>query len=75
MATGKAPMSGGIAIVCGLLLVVIVIIKIISDFSWGPVVSSFCLFVVTVIMWQGFKKQDREYQERMGRLEQRLEGD
>lgn len=72
MATGKAPISGTLAIACGLLAVTTVMIAVVNGSSWNTVVSTLTTFVLCVIVWRGMKKQDREYQERMERLKQRL---
>lgn len=75
MATGKAPVSGGIAIVCGLWVVTTVIIAILDGLPWTTVLSSLGLVVITVVNWRGFKEHDRQYRERMERLDRRLSGD
>lgn len=72
MATGEAPISGGIAIACGLLLVTTVTVAAIDGLAWSTVLSSFGVFGVTVHNRRAAKKHDREYRERMERLEQRL---
>ncbi|MFF0989733.1 hypothetical protein [Kocuria nitroreducens] len=75
MATGKAPISGSIAIVLGVLAVVLLVIAIFDGLSWSTVVGAFLNFTVFVLVWRGAKKQDREYHERIERLEKRLGGD
>lgn len=75
MATGKAPISGSIAIVLGVLAVTLLIIAIFDGASWSTVVGAFLNFTIFVMVWRGAKKQDREYQERMERLQERLDGD
>ncbi|MEB2528521.1 hypothetical protein [Kocuria rosea] len=72
MATGKAQMSGGLAITSGVLALVILVIAILGGLSWYTVVIAFSAFAMLVLIWRGAKKQDREYQERMERLEERL---
>jgi hypothetical protein len=39
------------------------------------VLSSLGLVVITVMNWRGFKEHDRQYRERMERLDRRLNGD
>ena len=72
MATGKAPISGTPAIACGLLAATTVMITVVSGSSWNTVVSALTTFAMFVIVWRGMKKQDREYQERLERLKQRV---
>lgn len=72
MATGKAPISGTLAIACGLLAATTVMITVVSGSSWNTVVSALTTFAMFVIVWRGMKKQDREYRERLERLKQRL---
>ena len=72
MATGKAPLSGGFAIACVLWLVAMVIIAFIEGDSWTTALSSLGLVTIALINWRGFKKHDREYRERMQRLDERL---
>lgn len=75
MATGKAPISGSIAIVLGVLAVTLLVIAIFDGVTWSTVLGVFLNFTLFVMVWRGAKKQDREYQERMERLEERLKGD
>lgn len=70
MATSRAPISGGIAIACGLLLVAAAAWAII-DSSWQAWFSSFVLltaFLSTVLTWRTMKKSDQEYLDRVERL-------
>ena len=75
MATGKAPISGSIAIVSGALAVTLLVIAIFDGVTWSTVLGAFLNFTLFVMVWRGAKKQDQEYQERMERLEERLRGD
>lgn len=75
MATGKAPISGSIAIVLGVLAVTLLVIAIFDGVSWSTVVGAFLNFTIFVMVWRGAKEHDREYQERTERLEERLKGD
>lgn len=75
VATGKAPISGSIAIVSGALAVTLVVIAMFDGVTWSTVVGAFSNVAIFVMVWRGAKKQDREYQERMERLEERLRGD
>ena len=72
MATGKAPFSGGIAIACVLWFVAMVVIAFVEGDSWTTALSSLGLVTIALINWRGFKKHDREYRERMERLDERL---
>ena len=72
MATEWAPISGGIALVGGLLAGVTVIFTVVPGGPWTTVVSALTAFTMLIIVWRGMKKHDREHQERMERLEQRL---
>lgn len=72
MAIGKAPISGGIAIACGVLFVTMVITAMITGVLWAMVLISLGLFVGTARIWRVSKKNDREYQERIRRLAHRL---
>ena len=72
MATGKAPISGSIAIVLGVLAVTLLVIAIFDGVSWSTAVGAFLNFTIFVMVWRGAKKQDQEYQERMERLDERL---
>ena len=53
----------------------LLVIAISEGVPWSMVVGAFANFALFVIVWRGAKKQDREYQERMERLEERLGGD
>ena len=75
MATGKAPISGGFAIFCGLFFVTTVIFTIIWEISWLTVLSSLGVFIVAVMNWRGFQRSNREYEERIERLERQPERD
>jgi low temperature requirement protein LtrA len=75
VATGKAPISGSIAIVLGVLAVALLVIAIFDGVSWSTVVGVFLNFTIFVMVWRGAKKQDQEYQERMEHLGERLKGD
>ncbi|GAA1768296.1 hypothetical protein [Kocuria aegyptia] len=72
MATGKAPISGGFAIVCALWFVAMVVIAFVADNFWTTVLSSLALVAIALVNWRGFKRHDREYRERMERLDERL---
>lgn len=72
MATGKAPISGGFVIVSALWFMAMVVIAIVEGDYWTTALSSLGLVGIALINWRGFKKHDREYQERMERLDQRL---
>ena len=72
MATGKAPISGSLAIVCGVLAVATLVIAISGGVSWNAAVSAFTTFTMFIIVWRGMKKHDREYQERLSQLNERL---
>jgi hypothetical protein len=68
VAAGKAPISGSIAIVLGVLAVTLWVIAISDGVSWSTVVGVLLNFTLFVMAWRGAKKQDQEYQERMERL-------
>lgn len=72
MATGRAPISGGIAIACGLLFVTAVVLALTSGLSWFTVGSTLLTLVITVLTWRRFQAGDREYRERLERLDRRL---
>ncbi|GGG44020.1 hypothetical protein GCM10011374_02970 [Kocuria dechangensis] len=77
MATGRAPISGGFAIACGLLFATAVVLALASELlaselSWFTVVSAFGTFVIAVLSWRRFQRSDQQYRERMERLDQRL---
>ncbi|MGQ1840160.1 hypothetical protein ACT4S2_17110 [Kocuria turfanensis] len=48
------------------------VIAIVEGGYWATALSSLGLVAIALINWRGFKKHDREYQERRGRLDQRL---
>lgn len=72
MTTGRAPISGGIAIACGLLSVTAVVLALIGVLSWFTVANSLLTFVITVLTWRRFQVSDLENRQRMERLDQRL---
>lgn len=72
MATGRAPISGGFVIVSALWFVAMMVIAIVESDYWTTALSSLGLVAIALINWRGFKRSDREYKERMERLEQRL---
>lgn len=72
MATGRAPVSGGIAIACGLLFVTTVVLAVAGGLSWFTVASTFLTFVLFVMTWRRFQASDLEYRQRMERLDERL---
>ena len=72
MGTGRAPISGGFVIVCALWFLAMVVLAIVEGDSWTTVLSSLGLVAMALVNWRGFKRHDREYQERMERLDQRL---
>jgi hypothetical protein len=74
VATGKAPISGNIAILFGVLAATLLVIAIFDGVSWSTVVGAFLHFTIFVMMWRGAKKQNQEYQEGMERPEERLRG-
>ena len=75
MAIGWAPISGGIALVGGVLAGATVILAVVTGGSRTTVLSALTTFTMLIIVWWGMKKHDREYQERMERLERRLGSD
>ena len=75
MATGKAPISGGFAIFCGLFFVTTVVLAITWGITWLTVLSSLSVFILAVMNWRGFQRSNREYEERLERLEQQPERD
>ncbi|MEX5300017.1 hypothetical protein RCG67_14700 [Kocuria sp. CPCC 205292] len=74
MTKGKAPISGAIAIACGLLFATTVLLAVTVDLSWFTVASTLMTFVLTVLIWRRFRASDLEYRHRMERLDQRLSG-
>lgn len=70
--TGKAPISGGFVIVCVLWFLAMVVLAIVEGDSWTTALGSLGLVAMALVNWRGFKRHDREYQERMERLDQRL---
>lgn len=75
MATGKAPISGGFAIASVLWFLAMVVIAFIDGNFWTTALSSLGLVAIALINWRGFKRHDREYRERMERLDERLGND
>lgn len=75
MATGRAPISGGFVIVSALWFVAMMVIAVVEGEYWTTALSSLGLVAIAMVNWRGFKKHDREYQERMERLDQRLRRD
>lgn len=70
--TGRAPVSGGIAIACGVLFVAAVVLALLGELSLFTVASTLLTFVITVMTWRRFQASDREYRQRMERLDERL---
>ena len=70
--TGRAPISGGFVIVCVLWFLARVVLAIVEGDSWTTALGSLGLVAMALVNWRGFKRHDREYQERMERLDQRL---
>lgn len=75
MGTGRAPISGGFVIVCTLWFLAMAALAIVEGDSWTTELGSLGLVAMALVNWRGFKRHDREYQERMERLDQRLGGD
>ena len=75
MTKGRAPVSGAIAIACGLLFVTAVGRALVDVLSWFTVASTLMNFVLTVLIWRRFQASDLEYRQRMERLDQRLSGE
>lgn len=75
MTKGRAPISGAIAIACGLLFVTTVVLAVTVDMSWFTVASTRMTFVLTVLIWRRFQASDLEYRRRMERLDQRFSGE
>ena len=75
MTKGRAPVSGAIAIACGLLFVTTVVLAVTMDLSWFTVASTLMNFMLTVLIWRRFQASDLEYRQRMERLDQRLSGE
>ena len=71
MAVPRAPISGGIAIVCGLLLVAAVVRAFLegSGDAWFSVFVLFTAFISTVLTWRSMKKSNQEYLDRLERLD------
>jgi membrane protein implicated in regulation of membrane protease activity len=72
VATGRAPVSGGFAIVCGLLFVTAVVLALTTSLSWLTVASTLLTLMMSVFSWRRFQRNDREYQQRSERLDQEL---
>ncbi|OLT05472.1 hypothetical protein BJF77_03760 [Kocuria sp. CNJ-770] len=72
MTKGRAPISGAIAIACGVLFVAAVVLALIGMMSWFTAANSLLTFVITVLTWRRFRTSDLEYRRRMERLDQRL---
>lgn len=72
MATGRAPISGGFVIVCVLWFLAMVVLAIVEGDFWTTALSSLGLVAIALVNWRGFKRHDREYRERMERLDERL---
>ncbi|WP_344119828.1 hypothetical protein [Kocuria aegyptia] len=49
-----------------------VVIAIVEGDSWTTVLSSLGLVAIALVNWRGFKRHDRQYRERMERLDERL---
>lgn len=56
----------------GVLAATLLVLAIVEGLSWSTLVGAFLNFALFVIVWRGAKKQDREYQERMERLDERM---
>lgn len=72
MGTGRAPVSGGFALVCVLWFLAMVALAIVEGDSWTTALGSLGFVAMALVNWRGFKRHDRQYQERMKRLDQRL---
>ncbi|GAA1749792.1 hypothetical protein [Kocuria aegyptia] len=72
MTKGRAPISGTIAIACGLLFVTAVVLALMDVLSWFTVASTLSTFVITVLIWRRFQVSDLEYRQRLERLDERL---
>lgn len=75
MTMGRAPISGTIAIACGLLFATAVVLALMDVLSWFTVASTLMTLVLTVLIWRRFQASDCEYRQRMERLDQRLRGE
>ncbi|MGQ1837463.1 hypothetical protein ACT4S2_03285 [Kocuria turfanensis] len=75
MTKGHAPVSGGIAIVCGVLFIIAVVLALVGLLSWFTAANSLLTFTITVLSWRRFQASDLEYRQRMERLDQRLRGE
>gem|GEM_PF-3664189 len=71
MATPRAPISGGIAIVCGLLFAAAVVWAIVegSGEAWFSSFILFIAFTSTILTWRNMKKSNQQYLERLERLD------
>ncbi|MFI7581489.1 hypothetical protein [Kocuria kalidii] len=65
-------MSGGFVVVCVLWFLAMVVLAIVEGDSWTTALGSLGLVAMALVNWRGFKRHDREYQERMERLYERL---
>lgn len=72
MTKGHAPVSGGIAIACGVLFVAAVALALVGVLSWFTAANSLLTFAITVLTWRRFQASDREYRQRLERLDERL---
>ncbi|MEX5271910.1 hypothetical protein [Kocuria sabuli] len=59
-------------IVCVLWFLAMAVLAIIEGDSWTTALSSLGLVAVALVNWRGFKRHDRQYQERVERLDERL---
>lgn len=59
-------------LVSALWFMAMVVIAIVEGDYWTTALSSLGLVGIALINWRGFKRHDREYEERMERLDQRL---
>ncbi|GAA1750594.1 hypothetical protein GCM10009767_06880 [Kocuria aegyptia] len=59
-------------IVSVLWFLAMVVIAIVEGDSWTTVLSSLGLVAIALVNWRGFKRHDRQYRERMERLDERL---
>ena len=67
----SAPISGSIAIVCGLVSGCSVIWVCIdgTEGAWLSSITVLCAFASSLFTWRGMKEQNRQYLERLERLE------
>jgi CHASE2 domain-containing sensor protein len=72
---GRAPISGGIAIACGILFVTAIVLAVIDVLSWFTAASSLLTFAITVLTWRRCQASDLKYRRRIERLDQRLAGE